>query len=192
MTFPEGVTVNASSAQGLGACSQAQIGIGNNNAPQCPEASKLGTVSIDTPLLSEQLKGSVYLATQGDNPFNSLLALYIAVKGPGFWLKLPGKIEADPETGQLTTIFDDNPQLPFSNLHLQLAGGPRAALSVPVPAGPTTSAPSSPAGRVMNRSSPTRRSPSTRAAPPLLSSAPASKRSRMIRAAAASRRSPCG
>jgi hypothetical protein len=131
MTFPEGVTVNASSAQGLGACSSAQIKLGTNDAPQCPNASKLGTVTIDTPLLSEQLQGSVYLATQNDNPFNSLLALYIAVKGPGFWLKLPGKVEVDPNTGQMTTIFDDNPQLPFTNLHLQLAGGPRAALSTP-------------------------------------------------------------
>src|SRR5215213_4742108 len=135
MTFPEGVTVNASSAQGLGACSQAQIKLGTNDAPQCPDASKLGTVTIDTPLLDEQLKGSVYLATQNDNPFNSLLALYIVVKGPGFYLKLPGKIEADPNTGQLTTIFDNNPQLPFTNLHLQLAGGPRAALSVPAKCG---------------------------------------------------------
>jgi hypothetical protein len=131
MTFPEGVTVNVSSAQGRGACSQAQIGIGNNDAPACPDASKLGTVTIDTPLLDEQLKGSVYLATQNDNPFNSLLALYIAVKGPGFWLKLPGKVEVDPNTGQVTTVFDNTPQQPFSNLHLQLAGGPRAALSVP-------------------------------------------------------------
>ena len=135
MTFPEGVTVNASSAQGQGACSQAQIGIGNNDAPSCPEASKLGTVTIDTPLLDEQLKGSVYLAAQGDNPFNSLLALYIAVKGPGVWLKLAGKVTLDPSTGQMRTVFDDNPQLPFTNLHLQLAGGPRAALSVPAKCG---------------------------------------------------------
>jgi hypothetical protein len=135
MTFPEGVTVNASSAQGQGACSQAQIGIGNNDAPTCPGASKLGTVSIDTPLLDEQLKGSVYLATQGDNPFGSLLALYIAVEGPGFWLKLAGEATLDPNTGQLRTVFDDNPQLPFSNLHLELAGGPRAALSVPARCG---------------------------------------------------------
>jgi hypothetical protein len=135
MTFPEGVTVNASSAQGQGACSQAQIGIGNNDAPTCPGASKLGTVSIDTPLLDEQLKGSVYLATQGDNPFGSLLALYIAVEGPGFWLKLAGEATLDPNTGQLRTVFDDNPQLPFSNLHLELAGGPRAALSVPAKCG---------------------------------------------------------
>jgi hypothetical protein len=131
MIFPQGVTVNASSAQGLGACSSAQIGLGTNDPPTCPEASKLGTVTIDTPLLSEQLQGSVYLATQGDNPFHSLLALYIAVEGPGFWLKLPGKVETNPVTGQLTTDFSDTPQLPFSRLQLQLTGGPRAALQTP-------------------------------------------------------------
>jgi hypothetical protein len=131
MTFPQGMTVSASSAQGLGSCSPQQISIGTNDAPQCPGSSKLGTVTIDTPLLTEPLLGSVYLAKQNDNPFNSLLALYIAAKGPGFYLKLPGKVESDPLTGQLTTVFDNNPQQPFSKLHLHLTGGPRAALSTP-------------------------------------------------------------
>jgi hypothetical protein len=131
MTLPQGMTVNAASATGLGACSLAEIGIGSEAAPSCPEPSKLGTVKIQTPVLEEELEGGVYLARQDENPFGSLLALYIAVKGPGFWLKLPGKIEADPQTGQLTTIFDNNPQLPFSRLSLQLKSGARAPLTTP-------------------------------------------------------------
>jgi hypothetical protein len=131
MTFPEGMTISASSAAGLGACSPAQIRIGNNNAPACPDSSKLGSVKIDTPVLDEELEGSVFLAEQNENPFNSLLALYIAVKGPGFWLKLPGKVTPDPQTGQLTVTFDNNPQLPFERLQLELKSGPRAALATP-------------------------------------------------------------
>ncbi|TMK58545.1 MAG: hypothetical protein E6G51_01990 [Actinobacteria bacterium] len=135
VTLPEGFAVNAASANGLGSCSQDEIALGTNDAPTCPDSSKLGKVTIDTPLLDEQLVGNVYLAKQGDNPFNSLLAMYIAVKGPGFYLKLPGKIDLDPVTGQVTTTFDDNPQLPFEKLSLSLDGGPRAALTTPAACG---------------------------------------------------------
>jgi hypothetical protein len=131
MTFPKGMSINSASASGLGACGPSEIGLGSNSVPTCPSSSKLGTVEIETPLLEEPLQGDIFLAKQNDNPFNSLLALYIAVKGPGFYLKLAGKIEADPHTGQLTTTFSDNPQLPFEVLHLELAGGPNAPLTNP-------------------------------------------------------------
>ncbi|HEX3240538.1 MAG TPA: hypothetical protein VHR18_10445 [Solirubrobacterales bacterium] len=131
LTLPKGMAVSPSSATGLQGCSLAQIGIGTNDAPTCPEPSKLGTVELDTPLLEDPLIGDVILAKQSENPFNSLLALYIAAKGPGFYLKLPGRIDLDPNTGQLTSTFDNNPQLPFEDLHLKLSGGPRAALVTP-------------------------------------------------------------
>ncbi|HEU5106153.1 MAG TPA: hypothetical protein VFU11_09950 [Solirubrobacterales bacterium] len=131
LTLPEGMSVSPSSATGLEGCSLAQIGIGSNDPPSCPAASKLGTVEVDTPLLDFPLEGDVILAKQNDNPFNSLLALYIAAKGPGFYLKLPGRIDLDPQTGRLTSTFDNNPQLPFEDLHLNLRGGPGAALVTP-------------------------------------------------------------
>jgi len=130
-TFPEGMTVSDSSAAGLGSCGQDQIGIGSNDPPTCPDSSKLGTVTIDTPVLEEQLEGNLYLAKQNDNPFGSLLAIYMAVKGPGFYLKLPGKVDLDPQTGQMTTTFSDTPQLPFEHLRLELRSGSRAPLTTP-------------------------------------------------------------
>src|SRR5262249_40580037 len=74
----------------------------------CPDASKIGTVRIDTPTLDHPLIGSIFLASQNQNPFGSLLAIYLGVDDPesGIVLKLPGKIEADPKTGQLTTTFE--------------------------------------------------------------------------------------
>jgi len=130
-TLPEGMTVSASSAQGLGACSLAQIGIGSNDPPTCPDSAKIGTVLIDTPVLEEDLEGVVYLAKQKENPFNATLAMYMAVKGPGFFLKLPGRVDADPNTGRLTATFDNTPQLPFEHLHLELKSGARAPLVNP-------------------------------------------------------------
>jgi hypothetical protein len=131
VTFPRGVSVSPASAAGLGSCAPAQIGLGSNDPPTCPESSKIGTVEIESALTDETLKGDVIVAKQNDNPFNSLLALYLAVKGPGFYLKLPGKVDLDPRTGQLTSTFADTPQLPFDSLRLSLRGGPTAPLVAP-------------------------------------------------------------
>jgi hypothetical protein len=138
VTLPRGMAVSTASAQGQGACSEAQIGLLTNDPPSCPESAKIGTVSVKTPLLAEELGGDVILAKQKDNPFGSLLAMYLAIKGPGFYLKLPGKVEADPISGQLTATFSDTPQLPFEALHLSLKSGPRAPLVTPATCGTYT------------------------------------------------------
>ncbi len=140
VTLPAGLTVNPSVADGLAACSEAQIGwLGgslNNftpDAPSCPEASKVATVEVSTPLLEGALSGSIYLATQDENPFHSLLAGYIVVNDPttGVVIKIPGNLTPDPNTGQITGVFDDNPQFPVSALKLHFFGGPRGELATP-------------------------------------------------------------
>jgi hypothetical protein len=131
VTLPPGITINPAAAGGQQGCAPAQIGIGSNEPPTCPESSQLGTVKIKTPVLEEELEGAVYLAKEKENPFGSLIALYLAVKGPGFYLKLPGKVDLDQSTGQITTTFENTPQLPFEELHLSLRGGPRAPLITP-------------------------------------------------------------
>jgi uncharacterized repeat protein (TIGR01451 family) len=135
--LPEGMSVNASSADGLGACTPAQIGLGSDAAPTCPSSSKIGTVEVETPALEETLDGAVYLASQDDNPFASMLAMYIVVSSEerGVTVKLAGRVDPDPVTGQLTTTFDNQPQLPFSKLELHLKSGPRAPLSTPATCG---------------------------------------------------------
>jgi hypothetical protein len=146
VTLPAGVTVNPSAADGLAACTPAEIGLENANKATCPDASKVGAVEITTPLLSNPLRGSVYLAQQGDlpgngsNPFGSLLALYLDVEDQqsGVSVKLAGEVHPDPVTGQLTTTFRDNPQVPFDALKLSFFGGPRAALVNPPTCGTYT------------------------------------------------------
>lgn len=138
VTFPAGVTISASSADGLAACSPAQVALTSEGDANCPDASKVGSVTVDTPVLDDPLEGSVYLAKQNDNPFNSLIALYIVAKGSGVIVKLPGKIDLDPKTGQVVGTFDNNPQLPFSHLRMELKSGTRAALSNPKTCGTYT------------------------------------------------------
>ncbi len=157
VSLPVGMTLNPSAANGLQACSESQIGFQGSpgidplspGAPQplsfseeeahCPEASKVGTVQIKTPLLSEELSGAVYLAQPApngegaQNPFNSLIALYITAesKALGIHVKLAGQGSLDPATGQITTTFSSTPQVPFEELRLQLFGGARGSLSTP-------------------------------------------------------------
>jgi DNA-binding beta-propeller fold protein YncE len=155
--LPPGLTVNPSSAAGLEGCTPQQFGLTSpvGTSPihtsagpaECPDASKVGSVEIDTPLIDHPLKGGVYVAQQGDagaahgsNPFGSMLALYIAIDDPqtGVVVKLAGKVSADPQSGQLTTTFADNPQLPFEDLRLDLFGGPGAPLTTPPSCGAKT------------------------------------------------------
>lgn len=149
VTLPAGVSVDPSSADGLAACTEAQIGylpqrsaeVGHPQftpePAKCPDAAKIGSVEVDSPLVDHSLKGAVYVAAQGANPFKSLLALYITVYDAqtGVVVKLPGKVTRDPVTGQLTTTVDENPQLPFNDFKLDFFPGPRAALTTPLTCG---------------------------------------------------------
>jgi uncharacterized repeat protein (TIGR01451 family) len=138
VTLPAGVTVSPSAANGLAACTPTEIGLTNGNEPTCPAASKIGTVTGHTPLLDQPLTGSVYVAQPGENPFGSLLAIYVTAEADGALIKLAGHVQANPATGQLTATFDENPQLPFSDLTVNFYGGPRAALVTPSACGTYT------------------------------------------------------
>ena len=140
VTLPQGLTVNPSSAAGLGACSEAQLNLKGAGAAQCPDASKLGSVAVESPLVDHPLPGAVYLAEPFENPFHSLIALYIAIDDPqtGVVIKLAGKVGMDPQTGRLTTSFEESPQLPFERLKLSLFNGALGALRTPPTCGTYT------------------------------------------------------
>ena len=154
LKLPEGVSLNPAAANGLAACSEAQIGyLGIDPAtqtdqftdekPSCPEASKLGTVKIKTPLLPHALEGSLYLASPapngeaGQNPFGSLVALYLVAEDPvsGVLVKLAGEGQLSEESLRVTSTFRNAPQVPFQELTLKLFGGPRASLATPASCG---------------------------------------------------------
>jgi hypothetical protein len=131
VTLPEDMVINPSRADGLQGCSPTQVDLHGAGPANCPDASKVGSVEVDTPLLERSLPGSVYIASQGENPFNSLLAIYVVVEGQGVIVKLAGHVVLDPVTGRLQTTFEENPQLPFEDFKLHFFGGPRAPLTTP-------------------------------------------------------------
>lgn len=134
VTFPEGMTINPSQAEGLAACSPADYARETaSSAPGagCPDASKIGTVRVSTPLIEEEVKGSLYIASPYDNPFDSLLAVYLVAKAPerGIVVKQAGKV--DLGSGQIVTTFDNLPQVPFETFEVNLLEGNRAPLVMP-------------------------------------------------------------
>jgi hypothetical protein len=162
VALPQGMAINPSGGGGLLACSEGLVGFlgfadlqGQSIAsfterlPDplqpgtnfCPDASKVGTVDISTPLLppGQHVRGSVYLATQNENPFGSLIAMYIIAEDPisGALVKLPGEVHLT-ELGQIVTTFKSNPQLAFEDAQLHFFGGERAPLGTPAHCGSYT------------------------------------------------------
>jgi hypothetical protein len=145
LVLPEGMTANASIAEGLAACSRADYAretLGSAPGAGCPNASKIGSVDVESPSLEQPLRGSLFVAQPDDpdtsvpgseNPFDSLLALYIVFRDPNLSIlvKQAMMLEADPETGRLTATISDIPPLPFSRLQLHLRGGARSLLVTP-------------------------------------------------------------
>ncbi len=138
VVLPAGVSINPGQAAGLLACPASADGLQrlpngeeDNGPPSCPAASKVGTVTIETPLLTERLEGNVYVL-QSNPPH---LELLLAASGEGVNLKLIGDVELNEQTGQLTTRFEGTPALPFTNFKLSFSGGAQAALATPAQCG---------------------------------------------------------
>jgi hypothetical protein len=149
VALPEGLALNPSAADGLESCSLAEIGFTGVNAESgvdeftdapatCPDAAKIATATIHSPLLPSPLTGFVYLAAPQNfsglpqNPFSSLVAMYIVAedKEAGVLVKLPGSVSLTA-SGQIVSTFANAPQLPFEDAELSFFGGERAPLATP-------------------------------------------------------------
>ncbi len=144
VALPDGVTINPSVGSGLGTCTPAGYAAETlTSAPgaACPNASKIGDFNLQSPLLEGTLSGSLFLARPYENPFGTLLALYLVAKSPerGILVKVAGEVVADPTTGRLTASFDRLPQLPYSHLQVFFREGQRSPLANPADCGSYTS-----------------------------------------------------
>jgi hypothetical protein len=128
LTLPPGATISPSVANGLETCSDAAFKKGTDQAISCPAASRVGSTTIRTPLLDQPLTGNVYL---GDPMPGDRYRLLLNADGPGFSIRLTGSVKPDPKTGQLTTVVQNTPQVPFEDLTLRFDGGPRAVIATP-------------------------------------------------------------
>jgi hypothetical protein len=145
ITLPEGMTINPSLGAGLGSCTPAQYAAETATSPPqagCPNSSKIGQMTIHSPLFEAPIEGGMYLARPDDprtgapgaeNPFDGLLALYLIAKAGdrGVIVKLPGQVQLDPATGRIVATFDNLPQLPYSSLDIRFRDGQRSPLATP-------------------------------------------------------------
>jgi hypothetical protein len=146
---PNGIDITGPESEEVGLNGELQLAAGH-----CPDASTVGTAEAITPFLPVPVKGHIYLAKPGcggveqapctdeDALDGNLYKLYLELggagelAGTGIEFKVPGFVEVDPATGQLTTKFLDTVQAPFSELKIDLNGGPRASLANPAVCGP--------------------------------------------------------
>ena len=152
LKLPAGVVVNPSAAWGLKACSNAQFYGASYpsqvpaSVAECPREAQVGEVEVETPDLEKPLKGQVFLGTPECDPCSAadaesgrMVRLFVQLVGEGeagIVVKLEGHGRVDQKTGRITTVFDNNPQVPFNSLHFVLDGGPRAVLANPRSCGP--------------------------------------------------------
>jgi hypothetical protein len=150
ITLPEGMTLNPSAATGLKACTPTQIGIGTRNPVTCPLESRLGTVALTVPDLPETepppLTGHIFLGgtepITGGSASKPEFTIYVDAESTryGISVRLQGTVKPDPTTGRVTTVFENNPEQPFSNIRLSFKGGALAPIANPLVCGPATTA----------------------------------------------------
>jgi hypothetical protein len=128
LTFPEELTINPDAADGQGACTDAQAGFGVEGASRCPANSKVGTVTIQSPALTGDLTGSIYL---GEPKPGNQYRIFLLADGFGIHAKLLGKLLPDPRTGQLVAEFTDLPQLPFEHFEFHVFASDRGLFATP-------------------------------------------------------------
>jgi hypothetical protein len=149
VTLPAGLSISPAAAEGLEGCTEAQFAPTSSEPGSCSAKSQVGTATLTTPLLASPLRGEVFLrapecagggceqaAAEG-----RMFGLFVQAQESGVTIKLEGRLEAGTggaesllsglAPGQLRASFEEDPQLPFSELSLQFAGGAHALLANP-------------------------------------------------------------
>lgn len=147
ITMPEGMTLNPSAAHGLEACTVAQARIHSEKfGVECPAGSELGTVSLEVPTLPPgSLTGSMYLGGPVEGSETAPIKgppyiVYVVANSEryGVSVRLKGEAIPNPVTGQLTTVFKENPEQPFTSLTLNFKREALTSIANPLMCGEST------------------------------------------------------
>lgn len=135
--LPEGMTLNPSAAAGLTACTPAQARIHSETpGTDCPASSALGTVSLDVPTLPPgSLTGNIYLGGPESGPITGPpYVIYLDAESARYGVSVRVKGETIPNsaTGRVTTVFNENPEQPFTSVTLSFKGKALAPIANPL------------------------------------------------------------
>jgi hypothetical protein len=135
VTLPEGFSINPGAADGKVACPESLTAIGTLDAASCPEHAKIGTLMLNVSALPAPIPGALYLAEpKPGEPYRVLLA----ASGFATNVKLLGRAETDPQTGQVSVVFPHLPQSPLQTFDLHIFGSERGLLATPTHCGTFT------------------------------------------------------
>ena len=150
VVLPKGMGINPSGANGLAACSDAQFKKGIRVMDnECPAASDIGTVEVESPPLSEPLIGDVYVGDQKSRDPESGDQFRILLEAKSVHedinARLIGHVKANKKTGELTAVLNDKlvgqfagelpeglPQVPFESIRVHFDAGKNVLTSPPV------------------------------------------------------------
>ncbi|HET9593130.1 MAG TPA: hypothetical protein VFP17_09465 [Solirubrobacterales bacterium] len=143
VTLPKGMGINPSVANGLQVCTDDQFHYHTDLPVECPEASKIGTVEVQTPSLPpNSLFGDVYAAAPLNNNPSSGEEFRIFIHAfstrYGVNVRLKGNVFPDLQTGQLTAVVAENPQATFSSFRLHFNTVDNKVLTLPPTCGQNT------------------------------------------------------
>ncbi len=137
ITLPEGMTLDPSAAHGLEACTPAQARIHSSEfGVECPVGSELGTVSLNVPTLPDgSFTGKMYLGGPESGPITDppyILYVVANSKRYGVSVRVKAEVTPNPVTGQVTTVFKENPEQPFTSLALHFNRGVLTSVANPL------------------------------------------------------------
>lgn len=132
VTLAPGFSLAPNVTNGKETCSDIEARFGTTEEAECPENAKIGTLTVETPVLPGPLPGAVYL---GESKPGNRFRLVLAFDGFGVHVKLPGTVIPDPTTGQIRVSFQDLPQAPFADFNMHIFGSERGPLDTPTQCG---------------------------------------------------------
>lgn len=91
----------------------------------CKKVTKVGSVTVNTPVLPGALTGSAYLISHGGQEFPDL---DLVLQGDGVEVVLVGHTHIS-HTGITTSTFENLPDVPISSVRVDLPMGPNSALA---------------------------------------------------------------
>ena len=135
VTLPQSLLLNPALAARLDACTDAQFQLRDTSVEaRCPPSSAVGDIDFVSPILGS-FPGRAYFGTQTPT---DRLRLFLDVPLFGAHIKVSAHVHPSTTTGQITTVFDELPQIAFTDFTLTFHGGPRSALVSPTQCGTHT------------------------------------------------------
>jgi hypothetical protein len=129
--MPAGIGLSPGGAAGLGACTDAELGLGNGAAPRCPPSSKIGAVELASSAINGTLTGTIFLAAERPG---QRFRVFVVVSAAGTVVKFAGALRVAPN-GRLSADLRNLPPLSVTRIGVSFDGGSGALLASPLACG---------------------------------------------------------